>query len=365
MPLPAPAKEFNLPQAAVFPEIGVAYMHTTVQKAETNLMLSVRSSPYGPMAHAHADQNTFNIAYGGKRLFYNTGYRPAMGDPHFLDWYKHTKGHNGILIDGQGQPFSPGAYGWLPRFLHGNQISYAVGDASNAYSGTDEGKTIDHGVTVSKRHYILLRPSTIVIYDELEADHAAEWSWLLHNDNGLKIDANKKTIFAESAVAKAKVGLYASSPIDFKVTDQFSIPVDNWTNKIDEEGDTLHFIDQWHFKGISKEKTAKMRYLAIFQIKPDGHFQEVISNKNDGHFTVGNWTINAEMSTSKPAHIKVWNNDNTDSLVSDGNLIHKGKTYTGKEMSSSKLLEMIGGKPIFQEVIDVMPEAMIRAMGRN
>lgn len=49
MPLPAPAKKFNLPQAAVFPEIGVAYMHTTVQKAETDLMLSVRSSPYGLM----------------------------------------------------------------------------------------------------------------------------------------------------------------------------------------------------------------------------------------------------------------------------------------------------------------------------
>lgn len=65
---PMPVDESVIPQAAVFPEGGVAYMHTTVQHEANDLMLSLRSSPFGPMGHAHADQNTFNIAYGGKRL---------------------------------------------------------------------------------------------------------------------------------------------------------------------------------------------------------------------------------------------------------------------------------------------------------
>ena len=75
-------------------------MHTNVQDTKSDLFFSLRSSPFGPLAHTHADHNTFNIAYGGKRLFYNTGYRPAMGDTHFLGWYKHTQAHNGVLIDG-------------------------------------------------------------------------------------------------------------------------------------------------------------------------------------------------------------------------------------------------------------------------
>jgi len=234
MNLPEPVKVFDLPQAAQFPDVGVAYMHTSLQKPESDLMLSLRSSPYGSLAHTHADQNSFNIAYGGKRLFYNSGYRPAMGDPHFLGWYKHTQGHNAILIDGQGQPFDAGAYGWIPRFLHGKQISYSVGDASNAYSGSDEGKDIDFGMKYFRRHYILLRPSIIIIYDELEADHKAQWSWLLHNDTGLKVDSKKKIIVGENEMAKAQVSLYSSTPIDFQVTDQFSVSVDNWTNKVDE-----------------------------------------------------------------------------------------------------------------------------------
>jgi hypothetical protein len=357
MKLPQPLNESSLPQAAVFPDIGVAYLHTTVQDASTDLMLSVRSSPYGPMAHAHADQNCFNIAYGGKRLFYNTGYRPAMGDPHFLGWYKQTQGHNGVLIDGKGQPFSDGAYGWIPRFLHGRQISYTVGDASNAYSGTDEGVKTDHGMKTFRRHFLLLRPSTIVIYDELEANHDAEWSWLLHNDSGLQMNPENNTILAKNEVTYARLSLFGSAPVDFRITDQFSVPVNNWTNKIDEEGDTLIFKNQWHFKGVSKEKSAKMRYLAVIQVKPDGSFEQVLHQK-DGSFRVGNWNLKAQLDASKTANLQVWNADQTASLVSDGMLYNKGKSYKGKESGSSKLLEWIDGKEHFQEVIDEVPMAI-------
>jgi hypothetical protein len=287
-----------------------------------------------------------------------------MGDPHFLGWYKHTQGHNGILIDGEGQPFSDGAFGWIPRFLNGKQISYAVGDASNAYSGQVDGKNIDLGLKFFHRHYIMLRPSIIVIYDELEADHNAEWSWLLHNDKGFEIDAINKTILAESELAKAKVSLYSSSAIDFRVTDQFSVPVDNWTNKIDEDGDTLVFENQWHFKGVSKAKTSKMRYLAIIQVKPDGSF-ELVTNNNDGDFAVGNWNIKAEMNVSKPGNIKVWNKDSSASFVSSGVLVNNKKTYAGKEISSSKLVEMIDGKEVFKEVVDEIPEAIRNVMNRE
>ncbi len=362
--LPAPVKTFDLPQAARFPDVGVAYMNTSLQHSETNLMLSLRSSPFGSLAHTHADQNSFNIAYGGKRLFYNTGYRPAMGDPHFLGWYKHTQGHNAILIDGQGQPFSDGAYGWIPRFLHGNKISYAVGDASNAYSGEFDKEKTDLGMKHFRRYYIMLRPSIIVIYDDLEAGHKAQWSWLLHNDKGIEIHPEEKTILAQNEMAKAKVSLFSSSAIDFQVTDQFSVPVNNWTNKVDEEGEPIGFVNQWHFSGINNEKVEKMRFLAIFQVKPDGSFQEVKHN-SDGIYTVGKWNISAQLNVSKPANIQVWDTEKTEMLVSDGVLNFDGKTYNGNELSSSKLVEMKNGKAVFQEATDIIPAAIQKVMFRE
>ena len=351
-------------QDAFFQEVGVGYMHTNVQDTKNDLFLSLRSSPFGPMSHTHADHNTFNIAYGGKRLFYNTGYRPAMGDPHFLGWYKHTQGHNGVLIDGHGQPFSDGAFGWIPRSIQGEQISYAVGDASNAYSGIVDGKEIDHGMKLFRRHYLMLRPSIIIIYDELEADHAAEWSWLLHNYNGFTMDAKTQTVFAENETAKAQVTLFSSSDIQLNVTDQFSVPVDNWTNKINEDGDTLNFVNQWHFTAASKQKAEKMRYLAVMQIKPDGRFEKIIKSIDNGDITVGNYRIKVSMNINEAAHIQINNIENTLSFVSSGTLMFEKNKYIGTDIKSAKLIEKKDGKIIFKEVLDEMPPAMKRMMSK-
>lgn len=363
-PLPKISKDFNVPQAAHFPDVGVSYMHTDIQSIENNLMLSATSSPFGPNGHKHAEQNNFNIAFGGKRLFYNSGYRPKMGDPHHQDWHKHTRGHNGILIDGKGQPFDAGAYGWMPRFLHGKQISYAVGDASNAYSASD-GESIDLGMKRFRRHYLMLRPSIIVVYDELEADHLAEWTWLLHNDKGLEIDSIKKTITAENEYANALVSLYSSSGIDFNVTDTFSVPARNWNRKVDQAGNIIDFVDQWHFSGTTKEKTDKMRYLAIFQIKSkagNSVCEEVVFDETANTYSIAGWEIKAELSVGKPAKIEIVDRLGTAAFVSSGLLEFDGKTYKGKVDGSSKLVEIIDGQKIFQDEVDKVPAQLKRAM---
>jgi hypothetical protein len=287
-----------------------------------------------------------------------------MGDPHFLGWYKHTQGHNGVLIDGNGQPFSDGAFGWIPRNIKGEQISYAVGDASNAYSGIVDGKEIDHGMNLFRRHYVMLPPSIIVIYDELEADHPATWSWLLHNYDGFTLDPNKQTVFAQSETAKAQVSLFSSSSIDLKLTDQFSVPVDNWTNKINEDGDTLNFVNQWHLEAVSKQKNEKMRYLAVMQVKPGGHFEKIVMSNDSKTISVGQFQIKANMNIKEPALIQINNIENTLSFVSSGTLMFEKNKYIGTDNKSAKLIEKKDGKIIFKEVLDEMPPAMKRMMSK-
>jgi hypothetical protein len=357
LPQPSPISNFDLPQAAVFTDVGVGYMHTNIQHMESNLMLSLRSSPFGSLAHTHADQNSFNIAFGGKRLFYNSGYRPAMGDPHFLGWYKHTQGHNAILIDGQGQPFNAGAYGLIPRFLHGEQISYAMGDASNAYSGKDLGENTDLGVKTFMRHYLMLRPGIIVIYDDLEADHPANWSWLLHNDTGLEVNEKAKSIKAQNEVGGAKATLFSSTDINFEVNTEFSIPVDNWTKKTDEDGNPIDFKDQWHFKGSTKDKTYKMRYLAIFQVNSDQKFEEIKLNQ-DGNYKIGDWEIFAELDSNKEVKLTARRKDGNASFVSSGEMNIDSKLYGGL---NAKIFENSNGNKLYKESIDEIPKAILNA----
>ncbi len=201
LPLPSVDENVKLSEGDFFPDVGVAYFNSNRKDIKNNLRVSIKSSPMGPLAHTHAEHNTFNIAYKGKRLFYNSGHRPWMGAPHTLAWYKHTQGHNGILVDQHGQPYDSGAYGFLPRFIEGNQLIYAVGDASHAYQAHElspkdrkDNTPNDMEVKHFRRHYLLLKPNIVVVYDEMEAHKPVDWSWLIHNYHGLKINDVDQTL---------------------------------------------------------------------------------------------------------------------------------------------------------------------------
>lgn len=71
------------------------------------------------------------------------------------------------------------------------------------------------------------------------------------------------------------------------------------------------------------------------------------------------------MNTTKPALIKAWNRNKSAVLVSSGNIVSQGKTFSGKDPGSSKLLEMINGKPVIKEVKDEIPDSIKRLMLMN
>jgi len=301
---PAPARSsFDLPQARSFADIGVVAMHTDLANTPKNLMLAFRSSPFGSFNHAHADQNSFNILLGGKRVFSNSGYYIGYGDAHFKGWYIHSRGHNTVLIDGKGQlTASPNGYGQVTRYLHNDDVTYCLGDASNAYG--------DAGLTRFRRHVAFLRPSTVVIYDELEADHPAKWSWLLHCDDRILRQADSDRLTATTSTARSRVDFFAATPLSFDVHNRFDPPAVNWRNRT-SGGELVEYPDQWHAAVSPAEKVDKMRYLAVIQVLGLGGTKPFDSAEitGDNVVRVGTWSIKAGLDPAAPAALEIRSND--------------------------------------------------------
>ena len=361
MPLPSGDKAIELPNAAIFPDVGVAYMNTDLKDVKNNLRISVKSSPMGPLAHTHAEQNTFNIAYKGKRLFYNSGYRPWMGAPHTQEWYKHTRGHNGILVDNYGQPYDAGAFGFLPRFINGEKINYVLGDASHAYKAYDlspktrKDNTPDNlGIKYFRRHFLLLKPDIFLVYDEMEANKPVDWSWLIHNYHGLKMDAQNKTVETTYKDFGGRVSLFGSSPVEYTITDQFSVDPKNVIRKTDVNGEILEYKNQWHFSAKTKKKVSKMRFLAVIQVSNDLNYPQVLRLENGNKFEVSDWIITANMNTVTNGEIKVESKDRAIRFSS----------HEGIKGEKSLLLEKINGKEIVTTVTDNYPKSIISASKR-
>jgi len=361
LPLPSVDENVNLSEAAFFPDVGVAYFNSNRKDIENNLRVSIKSSPMGPLAHTHAEHNTFNIAYKGKRLFYNSGYRPWMGAPHTQAWYKHTQGHNGILVDQQGQPYDSGAYGFLPRFIEGNQLIYAVGDASHAYQAHElspkarkDNTPNDMEVKHFRRHYLLLKPNIVVVYDEMEAHKPVDWSWLIHNYHGLKINDVDQTVETTYEDRGGKVSLYGSTPLDREVTDQFSVAPKNFLRKKDAYGNLLTYDNHWHFKATTQKKQEKMRFLAIIQVSDDLKYKEISRMGAGDVFEIEGWKINAQMDTNKSAKISIERKD--------GQL--KFSSHTEPLNQLSKLIENVNGKTVVKTAKDQYPKSIINAAKR-
>ena len=351
----APGGELNLPMARLSQGTGVVAMHTHPTHTPDDLALFLRASPFGAYGHMLADQNTFNILYGGERLFYRTGFKVSMSDPHRTGWYQQTKSANGMLINGNGEPISIEAGGKILRFLQGSHLAYAKGDASDAYKSRQTKE--DFGVKKFYRHVLLLKPDIIVIYDELEAAEPASWSWLIHSMDNMKLDRKRNFFTTSQGRIKGAGKLWAPVPVKWTLTDTFSVPVINWRHPGNKEVDESYNRPQWHATATNRVKAGQIRFLTVIRAGEKvsaRQFKESRTSAGNVRVTVGEWTIEAALSTGSEPALAVRNDAVATAFAAYGNdLKLNGTSFTGKSPNSSGLAEMIDGQVRFTEAADL------------
>lgn len=364
-PLPADA-----PKAIWFQDTGEMLAHSNLPRYRENLFLSFRSSPFGSGSHTLADQNSFNLHFRGVPVYRSTGYYLNFSDPHNLLSYRHTRAHNTILVDGIGQPFSTKGYGKVVRMLGGDNISYACGDASNAYSGISEypmwiknfktskvEQSVENGFGETplkkyRRHILLLHPDIVVIYDELEADKPVRWDWLLHSP--VQFDINEQecrltTVYPDKKFT-AVAQLFSNSNCTMTQTDRFVAAPDPKKMK---KG--VKYPNQWHMTAAF-EKSPVTRILTVIRIQPDGKPLRKLT-RDGNSFRMDPWRITAQLDPSKPAELFIRNAKN-EAVFSLGNknLKIEGGDYK-REQGSSVLYDVIDGAWTIHEMTDTEPQA--------
>ena len=358
------------PNAVWMEDMGEVYAHSAIQNTNRNVFLSFRSSPFGSGSHTLADQNSFNLHFRGVPVYRSTGYYLNFKDAHNILSYRHTRAHNNILVDGIGQPFTTRAYGKITRMLNGENITYALGDASNAYCGTSEypmwiknfeeaglAQTPEYGfgetpLTKYRRHILLLHPDIVVIYDELEASKPVTWDWLLHSPVQFQIDNAKHTMTTryEEKQFSSVAQMFSNQAFEMTQTDQYVAPPDPKKMK---KG--VKYPNQWHLTA-KFQPCAQNRILTVIRIMPDGNKEKVLSRKGNV-FTCERWKIEAELDPAKPASLKIFNDRNNATFsLGDGDIEIGNTTYKRLEQGSSVLFDKIDGEWLVHEMSDYQPQ---------
>lgn len=352
-PKAEPEAEGSTVASAVFPQTGIAVMHTNISDAAADLYLSFRSSPFGVGSHGLAEQNSFNISYGGQPLFYPVGYKITTDDRHYLLAHKHSRARNTILADGKTQAYSQNAYGWLPRWLSGEHITYALGDASAAYKPFDisainwqtviervDAYDAEHGYIVSpdddpkvkrfRRHVALLRPGIVVVYDDLEAEKPVTWTFGLNGRmrSNMTADAPNNTIFAKTDNCSATARIFGSTGLNTTLTDTLCVKPVDWLNPKRGRKAMEFEPNQYTAQIESAHKEKAMRFLAVIRISPDGDVSaELIAPDKKGIISIDGYTITAELDPAKDARLEVRHKQSGETLLAGPSA---GAKYAGK-----------------------------------
>jgi len=305
------AVEASLAPAKAFKDTGVAMMHTELAHPERNLMVAFRSSPFGAAYHMHADQNSFNILYGGLPVFYRTGYYTSWADFHTLQSYRHTRAHNTVLPDGMSQSYTYLGFGAIEEFKTGKTISYVRGDASQAYQGQPLTNNAyieqlqQYGVELSdrnglgatsltrfKRHLLLLRPSTVVVFDELEAREPTRWDWKIHALDPLR-STGPGQLAVTTSNATGRLLLCSDQPLTLSITDQFHAEAKDFLNNIGKKGYSIQ--PQWHAT-FSTAPSRRAYFLGVMQIEDKTQPPAPLYSM-DGAVYAGDWQLEYEPAT--------------------------------------------------------------------
>lgn len=166
---------------------------TTQPTRDASLTAIMTFGPYGGF-HGHFDKLSF-VFYGlGRELGVDPGRAASQAYrlPIHTQWYKATISHNAVLVDGDSQ--KPAA-GRLECFAANDRYAAAVARCDAAYPG------------VAYRRLMLLTPSYLLVFDDLDAgEHEHQFHWLYHNrGSAARYDAGATPMGRDASTAEARL----------------------------------------------------------------------------------------------------------------------------------------------------------------
>lgn len=190
---------------AWFHDIGWATIHKDMKDGKKHIAFMFKSSPYGSVSHSHGDQNAFVLHAFGEPLAIQSGYYVGFWSQMHMNWRRHTRSKNAVLIDGIGQfaelaqttkteEMNGSAKSQYDRLIASNgrieacqrreDCVYLRGDATAAFA-----KTVPY-LKENKRHVLFVQEKFFVIIDEIALSRAGTVQWLLHGLHEFQIKEN-------------------------------------------------------------------------------------------------------------------------------------------------------------------------------
>jgi hypothetical protein len=180
--VPASARPSALP--ASFDDAGLHILRASAAGGEPEVWCRCDGGPQGFLsiaAHGHADALSLEVRVGGVELFVDPGTYCYHGEPEWRSYFRSTRAHNTVEVDGQSQAVEAGPFMWA---MHADALDNGMqlSDGVQRWSAHHRGYARLDPELVHARTVLLDGPEgTLTVTDTVtgSALHTASLAWHL------------------------------------------------------------------------------------------------------------------------------------------------------------------------------------------
>jgi hypothetical protein len=219
------------PAASTFRHAGVFVLPRTTDAPGSRVIFDAGGWGMGGAGHAHADALQVLWDVGGRAVLVDPGTCVYNRAPATRAFFRGTRAHNTVVVDGLDQGTTAGTFSWAAR---PRVVTYAPrADAGLRYAGGEHDGYERLGVR-HRRHVLAVAGEYWLVADVLvgRGHHRSVWTW--HLAQGLGIAAADDDGLVRAAIAgeslRASLSVATSAPSTFRIVCGGARPLQGWVS---------------------------------------------------------------------------------------------------------------------------------------
>ena len=210
----------------IYPAAGYAIQRSGWGELDSQLVFDFGGLGMFTGGHAHADSLSFTLFGRGKELLADPGTFVYNCAPAWRNYFRSTRAHNTVTIDGSDQAESMGTFSWKTRISSrgSREVGYMEGE-HDGYSRLG----VNH-----RRRVIYLPPGYWIITDEFRGSGTHTFDFHYHFGPKLGIAGlwqEQSEVVTEDAATGLLLGLYASLPLKAELINGQAEPIGGWVSQ--------------------------------------------------------------------------------------------------------------------------------------
>lgn len=222
-----------------FPDSGAVFL----QDAENYLQFDGGSFGYGGAGHSHSDTLSFCLNHRGSDILVDPGTFTYISDVHARNWFRGSRAHNTVAIDGRDQASAVTPFRWdgKPKVEVSRWSASSNGGWVKAVCSYDGYR---------HRRGVMLDGNDIFVLDQMDGpdgEHSCEqsWHWGASGRESLVVSSTEPAVMEESKISPAYGAKTATEATVVRTTGRFPKTIGTVLRATETEVDSAELVHRF------------------------------------------------------------------------------------------------------------------------